>query len=184
MNGSREASIEESVRAALERANARYEVLPCDPALADTAAFCAHYGVPPGKSANTILVASRKEPKSYAVCLVLATTKLDVNRKVAQLLGIKKLSFASGEETMTVTGMMIGGVTPFGLPDELPIYVDSRILALDQVVVGGGSRSCKLRIAPEVFTRVPNARVVEGLGLERDVSEGPAQAAPEDVRLT
>src|SRR5262249_23628450 len=99
--------------------------MPCDPAFADTAAFCVHYGVPPGESVNTILVASRKEPKKYAACLVLATTKLDVNRKVAELLDVRKLSFASGEETVAVTGMMIGGVTPFGLPDGLPIYVDS-----------------------------------------------------------
>jgi prolyl-tRNA editing enzyme YbaK/EbsC (Cys-tRNA(Pro) deacylase) len=160
-------SIERSVRAALDRLKARYEVLTCDPALADTAAFCAHYGVPPDQSANAILVASRKEPKKYALCLVLATTKLDVNRRVAELLGVKKLSFASAEETKAVTGMMIGGVTPFGLPEELPIYVDRRISSLGEVVVGGGSRSSKLRVGPEVFTRMPAVMVVEGLALER-----------------
>jgi prolyl-tRNA editing enzyme YbaK/EbsC (Cys-tRNA(Pro) deacylase) len=160
--------IESVVRAALEAYGARYEVLPCDPALADTAAFCAHYGIPPAISANTILVASRKEPKSYAACLALATTKLDVNHKVAELLGIKRLSFASGDETVAVSGMMIGGVTPFGLPADLPVYVDGRIVALDAVIVGGGSRSCKLKIAPEVFTRMPGVRVVEGLAVERE----------------
>jgi prolyl-tRNA editing enzyme YbaK/EbsC (Cys-tRNA(Pro) deacylase) len=162
--------IEEQVRTALDRLGARYEVMPCDPALADTAAFCEHYRIPPGKSANAILVASRKEPRVYAACLVLATTKLDVNRKVAELLGVKKLSFATGEETIAVTGMMIGGVTPFGLPDGLPIYIDARILEVDEVIVGGGSRSCKLRLSPEVFTRLPGARIVEGLGIERAVS--------------
>jgi prolyl-tRNA editing enzyme YbaK/EbsC (Cys-tRNA(Pro) deacylase) len=162
--------IEERVRTALDRLGARYEVMPCDPALADTAAFCEHYRIPPGKSANAILVASRKEPRVYAACLVLATTKLDVNRKVAELLGVKKLSFATGDETIAVTGMMIGGVTPFGLPEGLPIYIDARILEVDEVVVGGGSRSCKLRLSPEVFARLPGARVVEGLGIERAVS--------------
>lgn len=160
-------AIEQSVREVLDGLGARYEVMPCDPALADTAAFCAHYGVPPGESINTILVASRKEPKKYAACLVLATTKLDVNRRVAELLEVRKLSFATAEETIAVTGMMIGGVTPFGLPDNLPIYVDSRILRLDRVVVGGGSRSSKLRIAPEVFTRTPGVLVVDGLALDR-----------------
>ena len=161
-------SIEQKARSALDRLSVQYQIMPCDPALADTAAFCAHYGVPPAISANTILVASRKEPKVYAVCLVLSTTKLDVNRKVAELLGVKKLSFASGEETVAVTGMMIGGVTPFGLPEELPLYVDSRIPALPEIVVGGGSRSSKLRLAPEVFLRMPNARIVEGLAMERE----------------
>ncbi len=160
--------IEQSVRAALDALGARYEVLPCDPALADTAAFCAHYGIAPAISANTILIASRKDPKRYAVCLALATTKLDVNHKVAELLGIKKLSFASGDETVALTGMMIGGVTPFGLAPDLPIYVDGRILSLDGVVVGGGSRSCKLKIAPDVFARMPGVQVVEGLAVDRE----------------
>jgi prolyl-tRNA editing enzyme YbaK/EbsC (Cys-tRNA(Pro) deacylase) len=161
-------SIERSVHEALESLGARYEVMACDPALADTAAFCAHYGIDPGKSANAILVASRKEPKKYALCLVLATTKLDVNKKVAELLGIKKLSFATGDETVALTGMMIGGVTPFAISSEVPIYVDSRIVALDQVVVGGGSRSSKLRIAPEIFTRMPGVQVIDRLALERE----------------
>ena len=161
------ADIEAAVRAALDGLRARYEVLPCDPALADTAAFCEHYGISPSVSANTILVASRKEPRRYAVGLALATTKLDVNHKMAELLGIRKLSFASGDETVAVTGMMIGGVTPFGLPAQLPVYVDGRLAALDAVIVGGGSRSCKLRLAPEVFARMPGVRVVEGLAVER-----------------
>jgi prolyl-tRNA editing enzyme YbaK/EbsC (Cys-tRNA(Pro) deacylase) len=142
--------------------------MACDPAFADTATFCAHYGIDPGKSANAILVASRKEPKKYALCLVLATTRLDVNKKVAELLGIRKLSFATGDETVALTGMMIGGVTPFGIPPGVPIYVVRRIASLDEVVVGGGSRSSKLRIAPEVFTRMPGVQVIERLALERD----------------
>jgi prolyl-tRNA editing enzyme YbaK/EbsC (Cys-tRNA(Pro) deacylase) len=162
--------IERLAWATLDRLSARYEVMACDPAFADTAEFCARYGIPLGKSANAILVASKKEPKVYAVCLVLATTKLDVNKKVSELLGVKKLSFASAEETVAVTRMMIGGVTPFGLPDGLPIYVDSRVQALDEVIVGGGSRSSKLRIAPEVFLRVPNCRFVEGLALAREAA--------------
>jgi prolyl-tRNA editing enzyme YbaK/EbsC (Cys-tRNA(Pro) deacylase) len=161
-------AIQASVRAALDGVGARYEIMPCDPAFADTAEFCSRYGISPSKSANAILVASRKEPKVYALCVVLATTKLDVNKKVSELLGVKKLSFASAEETIAVTGMMIGGVTPFGLPPELPVYVDSRLTALDEVVLGGGSRSCKLRVAPEVFTRLPDCQVVEGLATERD----------------
>jgi prolyl-tRNA editing enzyme YbaK/EbsC (Cys-tRNA(Pro) deacylase) len=161
-------SIEGSVRAALERLGVRYQVLRCDPAFADTALFCERYGVAPAQSVNAILVASRKEPKRYAVCLVLATTKLDVNHKVAELLDVKKLSFASSEETQAVTRMMIGGVTPFGLPEDLPVYVDSRIPVIEEVVVGGGSRSSKLRIAPEVFRRMPNVRVIEGLALNRE----------------
>lgn len=158
-------AIEASVRAALEAVCHSFEILPCDPALADTAAFCAHYGIPPEESGNTIVVATKKEPRQYAACLVLATTRLDVNHAVRRLLGGQKLSFASGQETTALTGMMMGGVTVFGLPPDLPIYIDSAVLEARSIVVGGGSRSCKIRIAPEVLRRLPNVLVVEGLAL-------------------
>ncbi len=151
------------MRAALEAVSHSVEILPCDPALADTAAFCAHYGIPPEESGNTIVVATKKEPRQYAACLALATTRLDVNHVVRRLMGGQKLSFASGQETTALTGMMMGGVTVFGLPPDLPIYVDSAVLEARSIVVGGGSRSCKIRIAPEVLRRLPNVLVVEGL---------------------
>ena len=146
-----------------EAAGDSFEILPCDPALADTGAFCEHYGIAPSESGNTIVVATKKEPKRYAACLALATTRLDVNHAVRSLLGGQKLSFASGEETAALTGMMMGGVTVFGLPPDLPIYIDAAVMSAPSVVVGGGSRSCKIRVAPEVFRLIPNAVVVEGL---------------------
>jgi len=167
MNDSPDAQIEAAVRTALDAAGARYEVLPCDPAFADTAAFCERYGIDPADSANAILVATRREPKVHALCLVLATTRLDVNHAVADLLGVKKLSFASAEETAALTGMVLGGVTPFALPERLPVYVDARVLGRPTVIVGGGSRSTKVRVDPEIFGRLPGCRVVEGLAMER-----------------
>jgi prolyl-tRNA editing enzyme YbaK/EbsC (Cys-tRNA(Pro) deacylase) len=158
--------IELGVRAALLKLTETFEVLPCDPELADTAAFCAHYGIDPAESGNTIVVATKKEPKTYAACLVLATTRLDVNHAVRRLLGGQKLSFASGEETRVLTGMMMGGVTVFGLPPEIPVFIDSAVLEARSVVVGGGSRSSKFRIAPEILRRIPNATVIEGLAFK------------------
>jgi prolyl-tRNA editing enzyme YbaK/EbsC (Cys-tRNA(Pro) deacylase) len=162
-------AIETRVRSALAAIGGSHEILPCDPALADTAAFCAHYGVDPAESANTIVVATKKEPKKYAACLVLATTRLDVNHAVRRLLGGQKLSFASGEETAALTGMAMGGVTVFGLPPDLPVYIDAAVLRAPSVVVGGGSRFCKVRIAPEALTRLPNSAVVESLALPASV---------------
>lgn len=156
-------AIEQRVAAALAALGAPYEVLPIDPAFADTAQFCEKYGVPLDHSANTIVVASKKEPKQYAACVVLATTRLDVNHAVKNLMAVSRLSFASADETKAVTGMLIGGVTLFALPPDLPIYVDDRVMALDWVIVGGGSRSTKIKTSPAVLARLPNARVVAGL---------------------
>lgn len=140
------------------------EVLACDPEFADTAAFCERYGFSEEQSANTIVVASRKvEPAKYAVCVVLATTRLDVNKQVCQLMGVKKASFADAELTKAETGMMIGGVTAIGI-DSLPIYIDSAVMNQEKVIMGGGDRSSKLVLAPDELLKLPHCKVIEGLG--------------------
>jgi prolyl-tRNA editing enzyme YbaK/EbsC (Cys-tRNA(Pro) deacylase) len=158
-------NIEARVRRALEGFGVPYELMVIDPAYADTAAFCEKYGASLAHSANTIIVASKKEPKQYAACVVGATARLDVNHAVRTLMGVSRLSFASADETMALTGMMIGGVTLFALPATLPIYVDEPLTALDYVILGGGSRSLKIKTAPEMFTHIPNARIVAGLSV-------------------
>lgn len=155
--------IEERVLAALDALGAEYEAVPCDPDLADTAAFCAHYGYSLEESANAILIASRRPPGELALVIALAATNIDVNRAVRDAMGVRKLSFASPEVTAESTGMLIGGVTPFGLPDPVPVLVDAAVLEVPRVIVGGGSRSLKIRVNPEVFTRMTDVRVVPGL---------------------
>lgn len=148
---------------ALEAAGATYEAFDIDPEFADTAAFCARYGFGLEESANAILVASKKPEGIHALCLALATTRLDVNHTVRDLMGVRKLSFAPPELTREVTGMEIGGVTPFGIPPELPVYVDVAIARLERCIVGGGSRGMKVRLDPEVFGRMATVQVVEAL---------------------
>ena len=137
--------------------------LACDPNFADTAAFNEKYGFTAEQAANTILVASRKvEPVQYAVCVVLGSTRLDVNKKVTELLGVKKASFADGEVTKALTGMEIGGVTAIGI-DAYPIYIDEAVMAQPSVVMGGGNRSSKAIINPAELLKLPNVTVVKDL---------------------
>jgi prolyl-tRNA editing enzyme YbaK/EbsC (Cys-tRNA(Pro) deacylase) len=157
--------IESRVQEALEATGLAYELIACDPELADTAAFCAHYGYPMEQSANTILVASRKPVGRYAACVVLATDRLDVNKRVRRLLGVQKLSFASPEITAEVTGMLIGGVTPLALPTDLPLWVDAAVMAHDWVILGGGSRSMKVKADPRILQSLPAAQVIDGLAI-------------------
>ncbi|MBX5489696.1 MAG: hypothetical protein IRZ14_00970 [Chloroflexi bacterium] len=157
--------VEARVRATLERLGHPYEIIPCDPALADTAAFCATYGYAPEDSANTIIVVGKETPPRYAACVVLATTRLDVNRTVRRRLGARRASFASPEETRALTGMELGGVTVFGLPDGLPIWVDARVMQRPRIILGGGSRACKILAAPTILRALAGVEVVEGLAV-------------------
>jgi prolyl-tRNA editing enzyme YbaK/EbsC (Cys-tRNA(Pro) deacylase) len=154
------------LRAQLDATGAEYEIVPCDPDLADTAAFCAAYGYALEDSANTIVVVGKSAPPRYAACVVLATTRLDVNRTVRHRLEVKKASFASAEDTAALTGMMMGGVTVFGLPLDVPIWVDGRVMRRSRVVLGGGSRSCKVVAPPGILRSLANAEVVDDLALD------------------
>ena len=152
--------------AALEPLGIDYELFACDPALADTAAFCAAYGFAPEDSANTILVIGKSDPPRYAACVVLAPNRLDVNRAVRDRLGTRKASFAPAEATRAITGMEIGGVTIFGLPDDLPIWVDARVMGRERIVVGGGSRSWKVILSAAALAALPGVQIVEGLATD------------------
>jgi prolyl-tRNA editing enzyme YbaK/EbsC (Cys-tRNA(Pro) deacylase) len=162
-DGDESVKIEQRVGEVLAGLGLPHEMVRIDPGYADTAQFCERYGFPLDCSANTIIVGSKKEPRRYAACVVKATTRLDVNHTVRKLLGVPRLSFATAEETMALTGMMIGGVTIFALPEALPLYVDEALMGCPYVILGGGSRSTKIKIAPEVFARLAGARIIPGL---------------------
>jgi len=144
----------ERLETALAPLGIDYELFACDPALADTAAFCAAYGFAPEDSANTILVIGKSDPPRHAACVVLAPNRLDVNRTVRDRLGTRKASFAPAESTRDITGMEIGGVTVFGLPPHLPIWVDARVMDRDRIILGAGSRNAKLLASPAVLVAV------------------------------
>ena len=153
----------EQIEAILAASGVPYEVIDCDPALADTAVFCEHYGYDLDNSANVIVVASKTGEKKYAACVVLAVHRLDVNKVVRKKLGARKVSFADPDETRAMTGMEIGGVTAIGLPPDLPLWVDARVMDHGRIILGGGGRETKIICAPQIFEHTPNTEIVEGL---------------------
>ena len=153
--------LHELVRNALDASRIDYEALACEPGLADTAEFCRHYGIASEDACNAILVAVKTTPRRYLACLVRADTRLDVNRKLATLAGTKRLSFASAEETASQTGMMIGGVSIAGLPAGTPLYIDEQVMERSTIIIGGGNRSSKARLAPSELLKLPHARAVD-----------------------
>jgi len=151
------------VIADLEQLGLSYEVMDCDPDLADTAQFCDAYGIAMEESANAILVASKKPEGHHVVCVALAHTRLDVNGAVRRKLGVRKLSFAPAEVTRELTGQEIGGVTIFGLPEGLTVWLDARVLECSSVRVGAGSRSAKIRLDPRQLVGLDRYEFVDDL---------------------
>ena len=158
--------MDDPVLAQLDKLNLSYEVVPCDPDLADTAQFCEAYGYSMEDSANAIVVAGKADPTKFVMCLVLADTRLDVNKAVRKRLGVRKCSFASADQTKELTGMEIGGVTPFGSISPLELWIDSRVMGRERLIIGGGSRDRKLLVPPATLNGHPGAEVIEGLALE------------------
>lgn len=141
-------------------------VAPIDPELADTASFCAAYDVPPEVSANCVAVTGRRDgSQRTAACLVLATTRADVNGLVRRRLDVRKASFLAMDEAVGQTGMTYGGITPFGLPPAWPVLVDGRVHNLSYAIVGSGLRTSKLAVPGHRLAELPGAEVVEELGL-------------------
>ena len=160
--------IEKSVEANLRELGIAYELIQINPDFADTANFCREYGYSLDISGNTIVVATKKGEKQYAACIVLGSDRLDVNKTVRSLMGVSRLSFASAEETEALTGMTVGGVTPFALPADLQVYADEKVLSVERLILGSGSRSSKILIAPEDLKKLPKVQFVEGLSLQRE----------------
>ncbi|MFF3377046.1 YbaK/EbsC family protein [Streptomyces sp. NPDC002680] len=138
-----------------------------DPEWADTAVFVEHYGRELlEQSANCVVVAGRRGGETtLAACLVLSTTRVDVNGVVRRQLGARKASFAPMDTAVGESGMEYGGITPVGLPESWPLLVDSAVVDLPWVLVGSGRRRGKLLVPGKAFTELPGAVVLEGLGL-------------------
>jgi prolyl-tRNA editing enzyme YbaK/EbsC (Cys-tRNA(Pro) deacylase) len=144
-------------------------VAPIDPELADTAAFCAAYEVGLDISANCVVVSGKREGElRYVACMILATTRADVNGVVRRRLDVRKASFAPMDTAVAETGMEYGGITPIGLPPEWPILVDSRIVTKPYVIIGSGVRHSKIALPGAALGRLPGAEVIENLARSID----------------
>ena len=151
------------IRKFLENTKLDFEIMDCEPDLADTNIFCKKYNIKFEDAANTIVVKSKTGELKYAVCILLATTKLDTNKTIRKKLSTHKVSFAGIEESEKLTKMQTGGITPIELPINLPVWVDSRVMQRHIIVLGGGNRTSKIKISPNIFDYILNTEIVSGL---------------------
>jgi prolyl-tRNA editing enzyme YbaK/EbsC (Cys-tRNA(Pro) deacylase) len=157
-----------AVRKAVENvpALAGVQVTEIDPTFADTEALCSHYDVSKDESANCVVISGRRgETVSFAACLILATTRADVNGLVRKHLNARKASFAPLAEVEAATGMEFGGITPVGLPAQWPVLLAEAVAGHPRVVIGSGLRHSKLRLAGSALAAMPGALVLPGLAI-------------------
>ena len=139
-------------------------VAEIDPEVADTAAFCERYGVGLAESANCVVITGKREGEArYAACVILATTRADVNNVARRELDVRKASFAAMDTAVAQSGMEYGGITPIGLPAAWPVLVDLLVADTPAVVIGSGVRRSKLVLAGKLLAGLPRVRVIEGL---------------------
>ena len=137
-------------------------VAEINPDLADTASFCEYYEVDLGISTNCLIIEAKRADKNwYSACLVLASDMADVNGIVRRALGARKTSFASKDIALELTGMEYGGITPIGLPDDWPMYIDESVMNQEVVVIGGGLLSSKIAVSTNALLKLPNAHVLD-----------------------
>ncbi len=167
------------VAAALPLLSGPVFVAEIDDDLADTAAFTDAYAVPAEASANCVVVAARRAGQTtMAACVVLATTRADVNGLVRRHLAARKASFAPQDVAVAESGMAYGGITPVGLPSDWPVLVDPAVAAADWVVIGSGTRGSKLAVPGSVLTALPAAVVLEGLGQPLSAADAAQASGP------
>ncbi len=156
----------ESVYQALTKiSNDKIGVAEIDPALSDTAAFCAKYQVKMGEAANcVILEAQRAERSWFAACVILGNTRADINGLARRTLDARKVSFAPMEKAVAESGMEYGAITPIGLPAPWSILVDEAVAQSDYVIIGSGLRKSKLAVPGNLFALLPNVQILSGLG--------------------
>jgi prolyl-tRNA editing enzyme YbaK/EbsC (Cys-tRNA(Pro) deacylase) len=153
--------IDPTVEETLQKAGIVYEVLKCEDKFADTAQFCEEYGYSPAQAANTILIRLKTEPRKIIACVISGDKRIDVNKKLCKSVGAKRASFADAEQTKEFSGMAIGGVTVFGLPEGTQIVVDEAVMDQEKVIMGSGNRVSKLFLAPAEIKKLDNVSVAD-----------------------
>jgi prolyl-tRNA editing enzyme YbaK/EbsC (Cys-tRNA(Pro) deacylase) len=145
--------------------NQEIGVAEINPNLSDTTAFCAHYQIALNQAANCVILEAKRADRTYfAACVILGTTRTDVNGLAKRTLDARKISFASMEKAVSLSAMEYGAITPIGLPESWPILIDKAVADSEQVIIGSGLRNSKLAISGKILASLPNTQVLEGLG--------------------
>ncbi len=153
--------IHNSVAKVFENNKEALEIFECKDEFSDTQNFCDHYGFDIEDSCNAILIKAKKPEEFYAMFCVLGSTRLDVNTKAKNAMGAKRVSFASKEEAEKVTNQIYGGISPLGLPANIQIFIDKKVIDREKLFIGAGNRTSKFFLSPFSLVEITGGKVLD-----------------------
>ena len=135
-----------------------YRVLPHSRPVFTVEAAAEQRGVVKEEMVKSILL--RDRDGRYVMAGVTGDARVDPKAVRAHLpADWKRLSFASAEEILAVTGCVQGAVTPLGLPPDVPVILDEAIARCDKITISSGDPMAGLELDPQDLIRVSGAQL-------------------------
>lgn len=141
------------------------KVAEIDTAYIDGISLCEHYKVDRKNGCNCLIVElKRASTKQYAALLVPVGYKYNMSTTVRKYTNSRMVSVAPLDYVLEHTKMEHGSINPIGIPQTWKIFIDKRLLDVDEIVCGSGKRISKLRLPSKYLLKLPNVIVLENLG--------------------
>jgi Cys-tRNA(Pro) deacylase len=146
----------EEVKAYLKKRGLPYEVREMDTSTETVELAAKALNVEPARIAKTLAFKLKDR-------VILIVTRGDAridNRKFKQQFHAKA-RMMSPDEVVAATGHAVGGVCPFGLKQEVDIYLDESLRQFEKVYPAAGSRNSCIEISPDELQRITGAQTVD-----------------------
>ena len=147
-----------------ESEKSKFLVAEINPEFADGNKLCDEYDIDKRIGFNCLIVeCKRNEIIKYCALIVPVGYKYNMGSVVRKYTNSRVVSVAPLEYVLDKTKMEFGSITPIGLPDDWQILVDPLIKKQKNMIIGGGLVKSKISLPTELFLKLPNVEVVDGI---------------------
>ena len=144
----------------LEGKKVVYEAYSYPASLRDAQEVAAAVGWPAGQVFKTLVV-PRPQPGKPMLVMIAADRQLDL-KKLAKVVGEKKLKMATQREAERLTGLQVGGISPLALLNRgFDIYLDDSAQEYEWIIISAGQRGLQIELAVSDLVGVSGASVVD-----------------------
>ena len=115
-------------------------------------------GIPVERTIKTLVVEVSK--KGYLVVLMPGSKTISF-KKLAKIRGVKRAAMVNTAMAERLTGYLVGGISPFGMKQRLPVVIDAGLLAFEKVAINGGKKGVMLIMTPSDIIMTTGAEDIE-----------------------